>query len=123
MLDYEMIDTETKPEDGLAKLYQAEIAELNDRIEKLEKKNKQYLDMFCGSAESKANSSDLLMPQITDVLRSSEGLETSHEALELLEETLNDLAAKASQIEFFKSELKRGQDRDSDMNRQLDGLK
>jgi uncharacterized protein (DUF111 family) len=118
-----MLDTEAKPEDGLAKLYQAEIAELNDRIEKLEKKNKKYLDMFCGSAGFTANSSDLPMPQITDVLRSSEGLETSHEALELLEETLNDLAAKANQIEFFKSELKRGQDRDSDMNRQLDGLK
>jgi hypothetical protein len=106
MLDCEMLDAEVKPEDGIVRFYQTEIAELNDRIAKLEVKNKQYLDLFCGSTGTNATG-DLPMPQITDVLRSSEGLDTSHEALELLEETLNDLAAKSSQIEFLKLELQR----------------
>lgn len=37
----------------------------------------------------------------------SEGLETSQEALQLLEESLNDLAIKNQQIEFLKAEVQK----------------
>ena len=72
---------------------------MHDRIARLESKNKEYLDLFCGTGHD--------IQTFADVAMTSEGLETSQEALQLLEESLNDLAAKNQQIEFLKAEVQK----------------
>ena len=88
------------------RFYENELAEMQARIAKLEAKNKEYLELFCGT-QSSASTNEQTMPQLLDALRSTDHCETSNEALALLEESLNDLQAKASQIEYLKSEVMR----------------
>jgi len=67
------------------------------RINKLDAKNKEYLELFCGTSNT-SSTNEATMPNILDLMKSGDGLinETSQEALALLEETLNDLAAKSA---------------------------
>ena len=98
MQDCEML--EDNPKGELARFYEAEIDELQGRIINLEAKNQEYLNLFCGG-----NQTDIAMLQSLDLRY--EGLDTSQEAIALLEESLSDLAAKNNQIEYMKVELQK----------------
>jgi prefoldin subunit 5 len=111
--DCEMIDA-----CGNENYYEAEIRELHGRIGRLEAKNKEYLDLFCGG-----NQQDIALVQSLEFVKSSEGLDASAEALQLLQESLDDLSAKSAQIDFLKSEVNRWQSDNHDSKAELDLLK
>lgn len=55
--DQEMLEEPRKRPD-LQSHYESQINELQSRISRLELKNKEYLDMFCGTAQASTNCND-----------------------------------------------------------------
>lgn len=62
-MDCEMLDAEHVPstEEEQRRFYEGEIAEMQSRITKLEAKNKEYLELFCGTQNS-ASTNEATMP-------------------------------------------------------------
>jgi len=91
ILDCEMLNEDQAMLDDSPSFHEITIKELQARIDKLELKNKEYLEMFCGGKVE--DGADL--PTILEMMKVDGMGNVNEEAMALLEESLNDIASKA----------------------------
>lgn len=73
-MDCEMLDEFAhKPQNDKVSFFEAELLKMQLRINRLEGKNKEYLELFCGT-QNTTSTNEGSMPQILDLMKGGDGI-------------------------------------------------